>query len=361
MSNYRGVVTSPEAHFYAPTMSPIFKTREGHSFKHSRNNLFPPKQRPLSNVSEGEEVPIVLSAVEDQIDTMITEISAPAARSVHFRPGILSAQDTENKSTLVLPPHHPTFGNQQQARGTAPNQWQNSSLNLLTQEPEDSYTSVRYPAFTPPAEGIPPFLFPEPRKEYHAPVATVTNLLQDVLGVMNTIMSEQDRVQEENQMLLELAELAAIMQEEAEALIEMVDLVDEYVEEVDKAVEIDELEAWLESLERKQSPLPFRRTIHDREDSGVSMGDETDSGLSISDEIDKRKGTRRLRSSHPPPPDDLSGRRSIVSMSESRRLTKADEVQRRPTTHRPKKGIGTRNPHFRDSALDLLSPVVQKR
>lgn len=107
----------------------------------------------------------------------------------------------------------------------------------------------------------------------------MTNLLQDVLSVMNITMSEQGRVQED-QMLLEVVELAAVMQEKAEGMVELVDLIKEYVEEVNKVVELDGLEDSVEGPERNQSPFPFRRTISDVEDSGVSMGDETDSGPS---------------------------------------------------------------------------------
>lgn len=364
MSTYRGVVTSPKPTFYSPTMSPIVDTRGNYPFKHSHANLFPAQQRPLSNVSEGEEVPIILSAVDDQIDDMITEIRPFAARDFQFRPGMLSTPSYEAENNTSFAVQHPPFELPQQQNYEISDQWQQPRFELPAENTYIFPALKEYPAFTPPVEGVQPFLFPVPRNEQcHAPVAMVTNLLQDVLGVMNTIMGEQGRVQEENQLLLELAELAAIMQEEAEALVELVDLVEEYVEEVDKAVELDELEDWVEGLERKQSPSPFRRTVHDREDSGVSMGDETDSGLSTSDDADSQKSILRLENSYSPRyPEKAPTYNNPVAISpKTRGLTEASEIKRPPTSRRPKKGIFTKKPQFRDSALGLLSPVRQRR
>jgi len=170
--------------------------------------------------------------------------------------------------------------------------------NDLVRMPEEPFVFPalkEYPIFTPPLACPPPFIFPvHTNPDCQAPVAKVTDLLQEVLGIMNTVMSEQGRVEEESEILAELVELVAIMQQEAEALVEMVDLVEEYVDEVKAIVELEE---WVQELEsiRSPSPAPWPRmpmtpitstTFHEREFSDVSMGGGTDSGLGSYDEMD---------------------------------------------------------------------------
>jgi hypothetical protein len=137
---------------------------------------------------------------------------------------------------------------------------------------------------------------------------------------MNTILSEQGRVKEESEVLKELVELAAIMQEEAEALVEMVDLVEEYIEEIDTAMGVEELVQNLESVVSPSVPI---RTMHEREDSGISMGDETDSTLGTSEK-------------------------------QSKKVPQGAILPRRRKERKKKE------PQFHDSALDLLSPVGRR-
>ena len=82
----------------------------------------------------------------------------------------------------------------------------------------------------------------------------MTNLLTEVLNIMNTVMEQQHSVQEEDAILSDLTELVVIMQEEAEALLHLADLVEEYVEEVDISKEAAEIEAWVEDLGLDEMP-----------------------------------------------------------------------------------------------------------
>ena len=72
--------------------------------------------------------------------------------------------------------------------------------------------------------------------------ANLTGLLQDVLGIMNTIVDSRAEVGEEDAVLEELTELAVIIQEEAEMLVEVRDLVEEYCEVMEVEVEVREME-----------------------------------------------------------------------------------------------------------------------
>jgi hypothetical protein len=264
-------------------------------FRHNNNNQFLPKQRPLSNVFE-EEVPIFFSSYDGEVNdySRITDAYPLTESRVTPRPFELPDRDMmvyplAVPATRHLPPEH-----YQQMELLKEAHWSQVSVRLPTEEAlstiETSSKDVfkfpgqeEHPASTPSLACPPPFMFPirQPQGS-NAPVATLTALLQDVLGIINTIMSEQGRVQEEAEMLMGLGELAATMQEEAEALVEMTDLVEEYTEEVEAA----ELEEWVKELDlgRILSPSSHIPTLHQREDSGVSTGEESDSGLGTSDE-----------------------------------------------------------------------------
>jgi hypothetical protein len=127
----------------------------------------------------------------------------------------------------------------------------------------------------------PPFSFDmePPPTPYLAAPANLTNLLQDVLGIMNTIMESRAKVEEEDAILQELTELVVIMQEEAEMLVEVSDLVEEYCGEVEFEAEVWEMEEWCfelgslgfgNEINREEEKKPR----HEREDSGVGLGDK---------------------------------------------------------------------------------------
>lgn len=85
-----------------------------------------------------------------------------------------------------------------------------------------------YP-LTPPSS----FQFPElPPTPSAAAPSNITILLQDVLGVMTTLMSEEMvvRGEDEDGLLGELTDIVVTLQEEAEELVGMADLVEELVE-----------------------------------------------------------------------------------------------------------------------------------
>lgn len=116
---------------------------------------------------------------------------------------------------------------------------------------------------------------PPPTPSSVAP-ANLTNLLQDVLGIMNTIMDSRVQVEEEDVILQDLTELVVIMQEEAEMLVEVSDLVEEYCREVEMEVEIKELKGWWFELGIGDRIIEGdgKRLGHEREDSGVGLNDE---------------------------------------------------------------------------------------
>lgn len=233
-----------------------------------------------------------------------------------------------------------------------------------------------YPAYTPPLECPPPFLFPAPPPMDDAPVAAVTGLLQEVLGIMNTVMSEQGRVEEESEILGELVELVAIMQQEAEALVEYVDLVEEYVEEVDTTAELEE---WVQDLESIRSPSPWpvtpmtpftpnihheREMYHEREDSGISMGSGSDVGSfsepyynpRLSNEVQEEDLHREL-AIHDPTLRYVQHQTVQVPLRNP--VIKVVAVPKVVASRRGQgKGKKKRvEPQFRDSALGLMSPA----
>jgi hypothetical protein len=121
---------------------------------------------------------------------------------------------------------------------------------------------------------------PPPTPSSVAP-ANLTNLLQDVLGIVNTIMESRAEVEEEDAIFQELTELVVIMQEEAEMLVEVSDLVEEYCGEIEVEVEAQGMEEWYfelgalgfgNGMERKEEKKPG----HEREDSGVGLDENFD-------------------------------------------------------------------------------------
>ncbi|KAH7323807.1 hypothetical protein BKA65DRAFT_555479 [Rhexocercosporidium sp. MPI-PUGE-AT-0058] len=82
----------------------------------------------------------------------------------------------------------------------------------------------------------------------------MTNLLTEVLNIMNTIMDQQHSVQEEDAILADLTELVVIMQEEAESLLHLAGLVEEFVDEVEISKEAAEIEHWVENLGLDEMP-----------------------------------------------------------------------------------------------------------
>ncbi|KAE9364420.1 hypothetical protein N431DRAFT_496929 [Stipitochalara longipes BDJ] len=142
--------------------------------------------------------------------------------------------------------------------------------------------NISHAAWSFPEPSTPPLVTfdmkPPPTPSSVAP-ENLTNLLQDVLEVMNTIMESRAEVEEEDSILQELTELVVIMQEEAEMLVEVSDLVEEYCEEIESEAEIQEMEEWCLELGIGSGNQPCKngdapRLGHEREDSGVGLDEE---------------------------------------------------------------------------------------
>jgi hypothetical protein len=106
----------------------------------------------LAFASEGEEVPLILSAIEDQVDDMITEISPFAGPEVQYRHLMLS--DAGGDPVAL---QHPDFEYKQHKSYLEANNWQQSPIELLATELGDDYifpASRKYPAFIPLIEGV---------------------------------------------------------------------------------------------------------------------------------------------------------------------------------------------------------------
>jgi hypothetical protein len=376
MDSYRGVQKSPNPEFYSPTFAPVMleiDSNRNYPFKHTHRNLFPPQPRPLSNVYEEEEFPIFFEESDEGDFTgfgQFTGVYTIQQPVVSIEETLLSRSMSDYPRPLKTP-RRPALENLQQVQHTPDNTWRDmptetpvqTLLDNMKLEPYVFPALKEYPAFTPPLACPPPFILPIHTDTGKAPVATVTNLLQDVLGIMNTVMSEQGRVEEESEIFAELVELVAIMQQEAEALVEMVDLVEEYVEEVDTAAE---LEQWVQDLENIRSPSPWPITFHERDDSGISMGEGTDSGIGDYDEMGGGSKTSRVLREEDLYRDPVIHDPAIHT-EEHRRDPENQEVgvksvQKAVPSRRPKKGKKKkREPEFRDSALGLLSPAGQRR
>jgi len=256
--------------------------------------------------------------------------------------------------------------------------------------------NVAYAAPSLPEPSTPPsFPFdmePPPTPSSVAP-ANLTNLLQDVLSVMNTIMESRADVEEEDAILQELAELVVIMQEEAEMLIEVSDLVDEYCGEIESEAEIQEMEEWCLELGigNGNSPSINRATPrvgHEREDSGVGLDEKYEDGEEFLDDKsleemksptslngddasnslgdNNSKKTRSLGDKNQnaeqqapivvvtPPPKSIS---KDVRGGQKSRGQKKEEITSGAKSSIKKKGkVKKAPPTFRDSGLGLQSP-----
>lgn len=120
----------------------------------------------------------------------------------------------------------------------------------------------------------------------------LTSLLQEILSIMNTVMEEKSRVENEDVVLSGMAELVAIMQEEAEMLVEVGDLVEELKGEIEVVRGVGEWEGWIfkgsesgsvisqsgaeleNSNSEKRAMVDEKRAWHERQDSGVGLEDE---------------------------------------------------------------------------------------
>lgn len=391
MNTYRGVELSPVKDFYEPIMWKV-SSQKCYPFRHAHPNHFPPQQRPLSNVVEEEgEFPIFYSG-DTEYEIMSDGSRTPTTpRGFEFpKREHLEMPTMPVESAKPIQEEYLTSARWQPPIVAVPARRQVQLGTAIPQTPSHFVFPAleEYPAFTPPLECPPPFMFPATQNPAcHAPVATVTSLLQDVLGIMNTVMSEQGRVEEESDILAELVELVAIMQDEAEALVEMVDLVEEYVEEADTAAELEE---WVQDLESIRSPSPWPATpmtpmatwssSHEREDSGVSMGD-SDSGFGSSESLARSESpfTRLSQENlyqdpaiHDPSPrivlpvrdsstKDLLLRDPWSDQPTALKVVKTPKVvaSRRPTPRKEKKRPPP-SPSFRDSGLGLLSPAGQR-
>lgn len=154
----------------------------------------------------------------------------------------------------------------------------------LSEAPLTHRTSVQYGVLPlTPQSPAPSATFPStpPTPSSTAP-EVMTSLLQEVLGIMNGIMSHHSTVQEEDQFLRELTELVVIMQQEAEDLLALADLVEEYVEEVEVAEQVADTEDWVDDLD-----LGYYGFVegeggkecgrgHKRDDSAVGLDDDSD-------------------------------------------------------------------------------------
>ncbi|RDW80444.1 hypothetical protein BP5796_05142 [Coleophoma crateriformis] len=203
---------------------------------------------------------------------------------------------------------------------------------------------------------------PPPSPASVAP-ANLTSLLQDVLGIMNVIMGEQAVMEGENEALQELVELVVIMQEEAETLVDMADLVEEFVDECQMSREVSEIEEWVEDLDlrgvgrrmpaHRETDVDVqigwrreeKRSMHEREDSGVGLDDDADEESLVSFQSGSLKEMEPVKEQRVP---------------EYMKATRASKVRQEVSMSPPdrtKKGPGGRRPDpFRDSALGLLTP-----
>lgn len=171
--------------------------------------------------------------------------------------------------------------------------------------------STHFPSTTPtPTTSTPRSARPKHRRENVPPTPSLlapekmTNLLTEVLNIMNTVMDQQHSVQEEDGILADLTELVVIMQEEAEGLLHLASLVEEFVEEVEISKEAAEIEDWVEDLgldelpeisdgsgETTETELDIVPVIIKSGNQGRGIGhgreDSFDSALGLDDESSK--------------------------------------------------------------------------
>jgi hypothetical protein len=156
---------------------------------------------------------------------------------------------------------------------------------------------------------------------------------------MNSIINQQSQLEEESLALQDMVELVVTMQEQADSLMEYSDLVEEYVDLVNdevtmsaspsSAYSIDTVDLQEETEggdeEQQAGQDPGARELASRADSGVSVGDDTD-----------HEGFLHMTERQPQATTSAAG---IVSSSAP---GKAKHI--------------SREPHFRDSGLGLMSP-----
>lgn len=236
-----------------------------------------------------------------------------------------------------------------------------------------------------PSPPSPPKSTPPPTPSSLAPVK-MTGLLTEVLSIMNSIMSEQQTVQTEEDLLSDLTELVVIMQEEAEALLNLADLVEEFVEEVEVAAEVAEIEDWVEDLDLERvgtaGPISeddegFQKSSEyaspTKEKNGHGRDDSIDSAVWMNDEGDGYGNAGELRESlHQGVALALTKiereRGSLIEIG--KRAIAREAGADKKTVVVPSRGFGSTKARkggslrrtevhadFRDSGLDIKSPV----
>lgn len=151
---------------------------------------------------------------------------------------------------------------------------------------------------------------------------------------MNSITSQQSRLEEESLALQDMVELVVTMQEQADSLMEYSDLVEEYVDVVNDEVGLVEspssaysidtvgVQEDIEDDEGRPVLGPGARELASRADSGVSVGDDTATDMEV----------------------------PLVMMAQPQATASAKAKT-------PAKAKGTpKEPRFRDSGLGLMSP-----
>ncbi|KAH7371906.1 hypothetical protein BKA64DRAFT_751156, partial [Cadophora sp. MPI-SDFR-AT-0126] len=260
-------------------------SNKAYPFRHKHPNHFPPSPREteahLSTCFEDyeadEEVPIVYMMPESRPDAHNTLSSSPSFDIVLTTPTPTERKQRNTFLTSVPLPDMPSipdyfasdyiFGEDNISTPPIPMR-RRPSLNLrplsipprgplpsLANTPQTNYFSSPTSTTTTATSSRPRRLRKDapPTPSSQAP-EKMTNLLTEVLNIMNTVMEQQHSVQEEDAILSDLTELVVIMQEEAEALLHLADLVEEYVEEVDISKEAAEIEDWVEDLRLDEMP-----------------------------------------------------------------------------------------------------------
>ncbi|KAK0117800.1 hypothetical protein ONS95_012125 [Cadophora gregata] len=232
---------------------------------HEANEEFPivfmmPEYHPRAhnNSSSSSSFDIVLTTPtpteRKQRDTMLTSMPRPNMPSVtgYFASKYLDGEEdistppipmrrrpSLNLRPLSIPPRGPI----PTSRSSPQTKYHSSSSSSSSSTPTIA-TPIRSRRRRKDAPPTPSSQAPE----------KMTDLLTEVLNIMNTVMEQQHSAQEEDAILGDLTELVVIMQEEAEALLHLADVVEEYVEEVDLAKEAAEIEDWVEELGLDEMP-----------------------------------------------------------------------------------------------------------
>lgn len=395
-------------------------------FKHHHTNFFPPPPK-SSDSSDCEDVPIVFFGENQEMESIVRTRNYPLTTPKTPPPFILfdpsgginpqllfvpvDEEDMSPKTTTPAPsrPRIPMIRSATEKNFQPPSPPPTFNLPLLQKPkiiPRPVATKSSQRPTTPPNSTKKPSLLriqtgptppttasknPPPTPSALAPLH-LTGLLQEVLSIMNTIMSQQTIVQEEEDVLRDLTELVVIMQDEAEALVNMADLVEEYVDEITIAEQAAEIQEWVSDLEldsllgtisspttknhqgrgndRKKGHVrqPNTRIRHEREDSGIGLDSES--------EIDPQRNFQIVVPyQHQNNHDNGTPTKPILSpniftpphriqqqqASSPRSSQKKAPSYARPTVasqKHPSKTKSKQSPQpFRDSGLDILSPV----